>query len=121
MTVQRYKKKPQPFGDDDQFTARYEPGRPLDDLIAVARMADPDAVVTELGYESARFAGISGPYLIVLHASVPEEHGPEVDVEVVYPGDYLAYSPRGHFLYDTDAANIGQFYDLAAETQGIAP
>jgi hypothetical protein len=112
VTVQRYRRKPRQEDREDQFAARYEPGRPLDDLAEVARMADDDAVLTEVGYRGALFRKLAGPYLVVVYSRVPDEHAAEVTAQLVKPGDYLAYSSGNEFLYDSDEAGWRQFYDL---------
>lgn len=115
MTVQRYRRKPKQEDREDQFAARYEPGQALDDLAEVARMADDDAVLTEVSYRSGLFRNLKGPYLVVVYSRVPDEHAAEVVTELVKPGDYLAYSPGNEFLYDSDEAGWRQFYDLVPD------
>lgn len=105
MTIQRYRRKPTPNVGEDQVAARYEPGAPLDDLLAVARMADSRAELAEVAFPS-------GTVLIVRWTRVPDGHPSEVEYEHVEPGDYLVFSRGGWHLYDSDEANWRQFYDL---------
>lgn len=118
MTVQRYRRKPVQENREDQVAARYEPGQPLDDLLTVARMADDDAVLTEIPYPGGLFHRLKGTYLVVLWARVPEEHAAEVEVTVVPPGHWLGYGPGNDHLYEADEANWRHFYDLVT---GEAP
>jgi hypothetical protein len=108
VSVQRYRPKPERTTGEDQFAARYEPGRPLDDLIAVARMADDKAELAEVTFPS-------GPVLAVRWTRIPDDHPSEVDYEMIEPGKYLAYSTGNDFLYDSTDTNWRQFYDLVAE------
>lgn len=106
MSVQRYWRKPQPTGREEQFAARYEPGQPLDDLRAVARMAGDEAEVTEVVFPSGKRV------LLAWFMRYPDEHPAEPDYVEVEAGDYLGYSPVHYFLYGTDDADLRQFYDL---------
>lgn len=109
MTVQRYRRKPDPPRREDQFAARYEPGQPLDDLLAVARMAGSEAEVREVVFPSGK------QVLLAWYMRVPDAHLPEPEYVTVEPGDYLAFSRSGWHLYDADDANWRQFYDLLPE------
>jgi hypothetical protein len=102
--VQHYRRKPEPGSHDDQVVARYEPGRPLDDLAAVARRADGNAELGEIAFPS-------GPVLVVRWKRIPDDHPPEIEYETIEPGRYLAYSPGSDFLYDTSEADLRRWYD----------
>jgi hypothetical protein len=52
MSVQRYRRKPVREVREEQYAARYEPGKPLSDLEAVARMADRKAELAEAALPS---------------------------------------------------------------------
>lgn len=108
MSVQRYRRKPVPTGQEELFAARYEPGQPLADLLAVARMADSGAQVAEVTFPSATTV------LLVRWKRIPDGHPAETEHEVIEPGDYLAFSRPGWHLYATDDADLRQFYELAA-------
>lgn len=106
MSVQRYRRKPIPAGSEEQFAARYEPGEPLDDLRAVARMAGDEAEVIEAVFPSGKRV------LLAWHMRYPDEHPAGPDYVTVESGGYLAFSRRHYSLYDTDEADLRQFYDL---------
>jgi hypothetical protein len=113
-SVKRYRRKPDRSDRDDrdeQSAARYDPGRSLDGVMAVARMADSYRVDAEL----AEVMLPSGPVLLVRYERAHDEHPSEIDYEVVEPGQWLAWSPGNGFLYATDDANWRQFYDLVPE------
>lgn len=104
--VRRFRRKPDPGTRADQWAAKYEPGQPLDDLAAVARMADPDAELAEATFPS-------GSVLIVRYARLD---GPlETAHQVIIPGWYLAYSGGNGFLYDATDGDWRQFYDPVEE------
>lgn len=103
--IQRYRRKPRPADSDEQLAARYEPGQPLDALLAVARMADSDAELAEVTFPS-------GTVLLVRWTRIPDDHAPEVEYEQVEAGHYLAFSRSGWHLYVSDEADWRQFYDL---------
>lgn len=100
--IRRYRRKPIP--ECEEYAALYQPGQPLGDLTAVARMADPDAELAE--------AFPSNPVLIIRYALMADDGPPRTDYQVVEPGRYLAYSGGGGFLYGSDDADWEQFYDL---------
>ena len=105
MSIQRYRRKP----DNDretQVAARYEPGTPLDDLLAVARMADG---------ELAEVMFPSGPALLARFERIYDERPSRIEYAAVEPGKYLAYSPGEGFLYEASEANWRQFYDLVPD------
>jgi hypothetical protein len=104
MSIERYRRKPKLDSDrEDQFAARYLPGAPLDDLIAVARMADGE--LAEVMFPSY------GPVLVVRYRRYDDDHQARTEYETVEGGDWLVYSPDGDFLYDSDEADWRQFYD----------
>jgi hypothetical protein len=109
MSVQRYKRKPEPRYEEDQVAARYEPGKPLDDLRAVARMAGDEAEVIEAVFPSGKRA------VLAWFLRYDDHHPARPDYAFVEAGDYLAYSPGGCALYSSDEANWRQFYELVPE------
>jgi hypothetical protein len=109
VTVQRYRRKPIPGGNEDQFAARYEPAKPLDDLRAVARMAGDEAEVTEVTFPSGKRV------LLAWFLRYPDEHPAEPAYVTVEAGNYLAFSSGTYSLYESDDANWRQFYDLAPD------
>ena len=108
MSIQRYRRKPDPGDREDQVAARYEPGMPLNDLLAVARKADADAELAEVVFPS-------GTVLLVRWERVPDDHPSEIEYETVEPGEYLAHSSGRDSLYGADEANWRQFYDLVPD------
>lgn len=105
MTIQRYRRKPQQASDrETQVAARYEPGAPLADLLAVARMADGE--LAEVMFPSY------GPVLLARFVRFYDEHPSQIEYLAVEAGKYLAYSPGEGFLYEADEANWQQWYDL---------
>lgn len=110
--VQRYTRKPEPRSDGDQFAARYEPGRPLDDLRAVAKMAGDEAEVIEAVFPSGKRAALAW------FMRYDDHHPAKPDYAFVEAGDYLAFSPGTCSLYAAGEANWRQFYDLAPEEAG---
>jgi hypothetical protein len=113
MSVQRYRRKPVKETDrEDQFAARYEPGKPPDDLIAVARMAGDEAEVAEVVFPSGKRV------LLAWFMRCDDHHPARPDYATVEAGEYLAYSPGGYSLYESDEKNWGQFYDLVTGEDG---
>jgi hypothetical protein len=106
VTIDRYRRKPKMVDREDQVATRYEPGGSLDDLLAVARMADRCAEMAEVMFPSY------GPVLLVRWTRVPDDRPSEPEYEHVEAGHYLVYSPGGGFLYESDDADWRQFYDL---------
>ena len=107
MSIHRYRRKPEPGGDREvQVAARYLPGTPLDDPLAVARMADG---------ELAEVTFPSGTVLLARFERFYDEHPSGIEYVAVEPGKYLAYSPGEGFLYEADEANWRQFYDLVPD------
>lgn len=109
MTVQRYRRKPVPGGNEDQFAARYEPAQPLDDLRAVARMAYDLAEVTEVTFPSGKRV------LLAWFMRYDDHHPAKQDYATVEAGNYLAFSSGHYSLYESDEAEWRQFYDLVTE------
>jgi len=101
----RYRLKPDPYRDTDLHVAKYEPGKPLDDLLAVARRADARA-------EAAEAQLPSGAVLVVRFMRYPDDEGP--DWAVIEPGAYLVYSAPDGNLLDTDEEELQTFYDRLA-------
>lgn len=115
MSVQRYRRKPEkPREGDVTCAARWTPGEPLDDVLAVARMADPDARVASLAYASKMFPRLAGPRLVVASARVPDERPAELDITVVAAGEYLCYSQGYDMLYECTEDNW-RSYELLPE------
>lgn len=106
MSVQRYRRKPRQEDREDQFAARYEPGKPLDDLRAVARMAGDEAEVIEVAFPSGKRV------LLAWFMRYDDHHPCKVDYATVEAGNYLAFSSGGYSLYESDDADWRQFYDL---------
>jgi hypothetical protein len=105
MTIRRYNRKPDPRREGGLCVARYEPGQPLDDLLAVARMACRRAEVAEAVLPS-------GPVLVVKWTSSSrEDQEPEFDV--VRGGLYLSYSEGYDSLVENDDADLRQWYEPA--------
>lgn len=106
--VLRYRRKPRKRADEDGLTVtRYEPGKPLDRLAHVAQMSSSRAELAEVPLPS-------GTVLLVRHTTWHADE-PSTDWEVIEAGDYLAYSHTNDSLFDTDEADLRQFYDLAEE------
>jgi hypothetical protein len=110
VSIRRYRRKPGPDDREVQVAARYEPGSPLDDLIAVASMAHGE--LAEVTFPSC------GPVLVIRYQRYDDDHPPRTEYETVEPGHYLAYSPGHDFLYGTDEADWRQFYDLIPDGGG---
>jgi len=106
MSVQRYRRKPRQEDREDQFAARYEPGQSFDDLRAVARMAGDEAEVTEVVFPSGKRV------LLAWFMRYDDHHPAKPGYATVEAGNYLAYSPGGDSLYESDDADLRQFYDL---------
>lgn len=104
MTVERYRRKPRVATTaDDQYAAPYQPGQPLDDLRAVAAMADGE--VAEVTFPSGRTV------LLACWMDVPDHYPAELRSEVVEAGNWLAYSAGSDHLYETDQGDLRHFYD----------
>jgi len=112
MGVERFRRKPKADDREVQHAARYTPGEPLDDLMKVARMADPAAELAEVRFPGGR------QVLLVAWMNVPDDHPAKIEYETVEPGDWLAYSPGYGFLYDTDDAGWRQFYEPVPKGSG---
>jgi hypothetical protein len=109
MTVQRYRRKPVREVSEEQCAAQYTPTLMLDDLRAVARMAYDLAEVTEVAFPSGKRV------LLAWFMRYDDHHPARPDYVTVEAGNYLAFSPGGESLYESDDANWAQFYDLATE------
>jgi hypothetical protein len=105
MGIQRYRRKPEQVNDREvQVAARYLPGTPLDDLLAVALMADGE--LAEVMFPSY------GPVLLARFKRFYDERPSQIEYLVVEAGRYLAYDPGDGFLYASDEANWRQWYDV---------
>lgn len=109
MSIQRYRRKPQPNNHETQLAVRYEPGEPLDDLIAVARESDSDAELAEVRFPSGKVV------LVISYRRSYDEHPSRIEYLVIEAGKYLGYSLSESFLYDSTEANWRQFYDLVPD------
>lgn len=87
---------------DRAVAAAYTPGQPLDELIAVAREADPDASVVEVPEW-----GVA----LVRHLEVPDNHPMYVDYDVIEPGGVLVWSERAYVLYVTSAQDFEREFE----------
>lgn len=112
MTVQRYRRKPAREVREEQCAARYEPGRPLGDLAAVARMAGDEAEVREVAFPSGKRV------LLAWFTRYDDNYPPRTGYVTVEPGGYLAYSEGHGHLYATDDRDWEQFYDLVTGEEG---
>jgi hypothetical protein len=112
VTVQRYRRKPRQEDREDQFAARYEPARPLDDLRAVARMAGDEAEVTEVTFPSGKRV------LLAWFMRYDDDHPAKQDYATVEAGNFLAFSSGNDSLYEADDGNWRQFYDLVPDGEG---
>jgi hypothetical protein len=101
--VVRFRRKPdQPEGLN--YAARFEPGKPMADLLRVARMADSGAQLIVPEYGSSRL-------LVVLHRAFHDEHPATTEALLVEPGGWLAYSESSDLLYAADDGNWRQLYE----------
>lgn len=112
MSVQRYRRKPAPRTDWDQLAARYEPGKPLDDLLTVARTADDEAEVCEVTFPSGKRV------LLAWYTRYPDDGPAHPSFVTVEPGKYLAGRAEGGSLYDASEGNWRQFYDIVSDEEG---
>lgn len=91
------------------YAARYEaPGRPLDELLEVARMKDSDAALGECAE-----LGV----VVVRYLDVPDDHPARLRYEVVPEGHYLVYSDDYHLLYSDDARSFEREHVLREESE----
>jgi len=118
MSVQRYRLKAEhgPEEWEDQFAARYDPGRPLDDLRAVARMAGGgQGEVAEVKFSSGK------RMLLAWFVGHDDHHPGRPDYATVEPGEYLAYSSGNDTLYESDDKNWDRFYDMVPVPEQDVP
>lgn len=87
MAIQRYRRRPQTVKPRDTglTTARYDPGEPLDDLQAVARMANQLAELAEAELPSGRV-------LVVKYIHLFGNGDGEPEFVVVLPRGLLGFS-----------------------------
>ena len=103
MTIQRYHSRRSPAGREGTAVsaARYEPGAPPGDLIAVARMADGE--VAEVMFPSY------GPVLIARWVDLPG--GPwQAEYEAVEAWHFLAYAESTGRLFSVSEENARQWW-----------
>lgn len=110
--VVRYRRKPVPDRVEEITVAKYVPGRPLTALGEVARMADRDAELGEVQLPS-------GPVLLVGWRRDCEccADGHQ-EWEIAQEGEYLEFSPRGHYLGVTDDDELARLYDAVTVQAG---
>lgn len=110
--VVRFRRKPAD-SEREQVAVRWEPDvTQLKDVLEVIRLADPHAQ-----YAVASFG--CGPVLIIRYTDMNGDR-PCTEYEHVEPGQWLAFSPEHHFLYETDDQDWGQFYDRVPDVAGEA-
>lgn len=110
--VARYRRKPVPDRVEEIAVAKYVPGEPLSALGEVARMADPDAELGEVQLPS-------GPVLLVGWRCESEYRSDgEQEWEVLRAGEYLEFSPRGHYLGVTDDHELTRLYEAVTGQAG---
>ncbi len=69
-------------------------------------MAGDEAEVTEVAFPSGKRV------LLAWFMRYDDHHPAEVDYATVEAGNYLAFSSGGYSLYESDDADLRQFYDL---------
>lgn len=87
---------------DKSFAAVYRTGQPLDELLAVARKANPDASVVEVPEW-----GVA----LVRHLEVPDHSPMYTDYDVVEDGHVLVWSESAYVLFVTDSASFEREYE----------
>jgi hypothetical protein len=104
--IVQYRRKPEPekLQKAALHVAKYEPGKPLDALQAVARMSGRDVEVAEAAMPS-------GPVLVVRWWRSSDCGAPTLEWEVVEPGDYLTYSTTYDSLGSADDAELQHWYE----------
>jgi hypothetical protein len=105
--IQRWVRKPEEQ-ERGVVTARYEFGLPLDELLQVAQMADPDAeLVQPMGLRN-------GPVLLV-HWMCRGDQGMQERWDIIKPGEYLGYSETYDSLGPDDEDSLLHWYTLDGE------
>jgi len=102
--VKRFRRKPEKTQERGLAAAQYVAGGPLDDLLAVAKMAGRGSVVAECALPDETV-------LVARWVDVPDDRPSEVQYEVVRDGDWLYYSETYDRLGDDTTRGIEQFYD----------
>jgi hypothetical protein len=106
MTVRRFRRKPEKTQERGLVAAQYDAGGPLDDLLAVARMAGRGSAVAECALPDETV-------LVARWVDAPDNHLSQVRYEVVKDGDWLYYSETYDSLGDDTTRGIEQFYEPA--------
>lgn len=88
--MKRYIEKPRQLSA--YYAAQYQPGRSLDDVLAVARKMHRDAAVVEVPELEV---------LVVRYLRVPDDHPARIEYEVVEAGHFLVYSETFDVLYSS--------------------
>jgi uncharacterized protein YndB with AHSA1/START domain len=83
--------------------AEYQPGQPLDDLAAVARLARGEVAECDLP--------TAGRVLVARWVDYPDEHPAQVQYTVVDRGEFLVYSERYDGLSTDDAGGLAHWYE----------
>jgi len=99
----RYEQKPYPAQPSYSYATKYQPGRPTDELLDVARKVDCEAILAEVGE-----LGV----VVVRYLRTPDDHPAEIDYVVVEEGAYLVYSARLDVLYAQDAYSFEHEHEM---------
>ena len=109
--IQRFRRKPEERRERGMKAAQYHPGKPLDDLLAVAQETDMPwdkaAAVAEVSLDGAMV-------LLVRWTQSYDEHPPEASYTVVKAGDWLCYSETYDNLTDDTTEGIAHWYEPIA-------
>jgi hypothetical protein len=103
----RYRRKPEPAVRDSIDAAEYQPGQPLDELAAVARLARGEVAECQLP--------TAGMVLVARWVDYPDDHPATVRYEVVDQGEFLTYSEKYDSLGTDDAGSLAHWYEPAPE------
>jgi hypothetical protein len=110
--IARWRPKPVPRNGEDQVAAKWHVVRTdgeVDDLRQVARMADPEAGLAAVQFDT-------GPVVLVVRWLRTRDDGqPEIAYVVVEAGHWLAYDPGAGFLYESTDGAWAQWYDPVIE------
>ena len=107
--IATWRPKPRPRNGEDQIAAKWPgPNSLLNELIALARMADPEASLSTVYVWTSDGAP---PILLVRYLRDRSEGPPEIGYVHVEPGQWLAYDPGAGHLYSATDADWAQWYD----------